>query len=186
MKRHIMFCGVGGTGKSVCAQAFAETHTLTGSITREAYKEYGIENQKVGDALPVAERVKFQNYLFGFYLSRVRELVSESAKPCVFERSPIDHLAYMSLIAPMKDWHYNMAMELLLDIEPVLVYFPYPTPWGGQDDGFRNVNAEQDTELNAFMVAGLNKLGYSYYPLRTFDKDTRILTIKTLLGGSHV
>ena len=181
-----MFCGVGGTGKSVCAQGFADTHTLTGSITRAAYKEYGIENQKVGDALPLTERVQFQNFLFGYYLNRVRELVAESTKPCVFERSPIDHLAYMSLISPVTDQHYNMAMDLLLDVKPVLVYFPYPTPWGGQDDGFRNVNADQDTELNAFMLAGLRKLGYSYYPLRNFDKNTRLLTIKTLLGGSHV
>lgn len=181
MTKHIMFCGVGGTGKSVCAAAFQDTHATQPSITREAYAAYGIKDQKEGDAMSPEKRVAFQQFIFNFYLGKVRDTVQVSDKPVVLERSPIDHLAYMSLVSVITDQQYQAALDLLLDLKPVLVYFPYPTPWGEQDDGFRNLDKEQNARLNDFMLSVLNRLAYPYHQLDTFDKRLRIYSIQRLL-----
>lgn len=189
MIRHIMFCGVGGTGKSSVAQALKDTHHVPGSITRDAYAKYGIKDQKAGDAMKVAERLTFQSWLYGYYLGRVRELLDDQPKPIkplLLERSPIDHLAYRGLIAEPKDWQFHQALDLIYQLNAIIFFFPYPTPWGGQDDGFRNVNAEQDFKLNALMLDYLNRLEVPYTTLSDFNLDARISLVKHYGADHHV
>ncbi len=157
--RVIFLSGVAATGKTSIINAILARNSIDysamPSITRGVYLRHNIFNETTLLNSPEDIILSVQKDIFHTYISKVIEFCLKSdlegKKLVLIDRSPYDHLSYLSskysrlniipILARNSDLAHDM-MELLKNYSPKIVYLPYPNSWNKQDeissDNFRD------------------------------------------------
>ena len=160
MSKIVLLSGAGGVGKTSVLEALKSQFIKDGStlkvmlsVTRAFYAKKGVANEATFLAMPEVDRYKFQVELFEFYCEELEKFLAPTAtlginyRYKICDRSPFDHLAYTiygsqnSLSLPELLELKARVREIILRVEPLIVYFPYPQPWSPaftDPDSFRS------------------------------------------------
>ena len=184
----VMFSGSGGTGKSTVAKALAEQ--LPGwyhvpSLTRQAYAEAGYPSQIALNVLPVKEQQQAQSFFFKHFLDNSYKIINDKKREgvpgIIFERTPCDHAAYAAMVHDSIVSFEMACLGYYSIVKPDVFYFPYPAPWGGQADGFRNVDPVNDARIAATIQGALDETT-PYTIVEPFEIEERVSFIRENLG----
>ncbi len=151
VKNVIVACGVGQTGKTEVISRLAEAKgwIFIPSVTREFYKLEGISTEEQFKQMVPQQAFAFQFRILEYYINNFTKIVAGNQdKTLIFDRSPIDHVAYT--ISAMIQTPESVSIEeinrLVEKIIPIfehikrIFYFPYPVSWSDNSpgsDGFR-------------------------------------------------
>jgi len=165
--------GAGGAGKSTLAKELAGVLDLDykPSVVREVFNEFGWNEKDQRNATPEA-CWKLQKKIFERKLYQDHYL----GKDVVFDRTPIDHLAYVIYRCELA-----LTEERLKDIEhraeeeikkyDVVVYHPIPS-WNAEEDGMREDDYSYRRIIDVIMLGYLNsfEVGFVIVP----DADVKV------------
>lgn len=188
--RPIMFSGTGGTGKStIYTQICSELKQAAWpSFTREAYALKGVKSEIESLTLSKEAQEDLQLFIINFFVDKVRSLVesNNSRVPLIFERSIFDHLAYSTQSSPSLGEKLKPLVESFLqDINPVVIYFPYPCPWSNSssvEDGFRKVDPVKDTNIDSMIKHFKNVYPVKTITLNDFDRQNRLAKVRQIVS----
>jgi len=167
-------CGTGGTGKTTLAKALADVLDISyrPSVVREVYNEFGWTEENQRKATP-AQCWRLQEKIFE------RKMIQDKyyGKDVVFDRTPIDHLAYCIYRCELalneqtlKDLESRTREETLK--YDLVVYHPIPS-WNPEPDGMREDEYAYRRIIDAIMLGYLHIFELSYIIVPDGDLKTR-------------
>ncbi len=184
---HVFLCGPSGGGKTTLAKEFALRHGYAHieSITRLAYKLYGMANQAAANELSPPEHLDLQRYVSQVFLEQATHLMASTKVPLIFERSPMDYAAYLFNAEHAVDATRDEEV-MLLPIVPdghkvATVYVPSPPPEWSLSDTFRSIPANElrIQQTMRTLYDSSEGLGTT---LTTTDLQARVDAIASLIG----
>lgn len=181
MKRMILFCGVGGTGKTTVLDALRESNDpnlygcmFVGSVVRDYYKANNVSSETTVSSLPPEKRTAFQVGLFDFYIAEMQKVLDANPdKIIVSDRSLVDHYAYTLLDSELDQNQFESILEKLRAfMENVYIVIKFPLMTFDSGDKFRNNSFSRRVALDALMDRAFQHLTV-YEPLiiRTYEID---------------
>lgn len=155
--------GTGGTGKSTLAKELAECLDLEyrKSVVREVYAEFGWTEASQRTASP-EDCWRLQKEIFA------RKLYQDKyhGKDVVFDRTPIDHLAYCVYRCEaalneeiLRD--YELVTHAAIRAYDVVIYHPIPS-WNAEPDGLREDDYVYRRIIDTLMLGYLTSFQVSY------------------------
>lgn len=157
--------GAQGTGKTTLIQALSQDETFKGfyfpmSPTRYLYKTFGFDFNSANAEIQLAT----------LYMQLMNTLSSENV---IFDRTVIDNFSYLEYYAKRGHGLYDITdsamnfieLQTLFLAQKIDMFFILEPEFPIEDDGVRNVNVEQQREINDLIMnnfgrfkVGLDKL----------------------------
>jgi AAA domain len=196
----VCFTGAGGTGKTSLVGGLADLLKAHGknvfihqSITREFYAIRGVSSETDFLKMSPEDRHEFQMALFEYYNSKlvffINSTDADSENYILSERSVFDHIAYTiygsrESITSVDIAYMNIRTRDFLDLKPLVMYLPYPTPWDHLGaDGFRAREVAKDTIIDALITKQLLMCNCQFVRIPCVELDSRIkLAIPNILA----
>lgn len=158
------FIGTGGTGKTTTRELIQDMDMLkipsVPSAAREVFIERNIKTEDQQRNMTAAERLDLQLAIFDKYIQLVA-----SHPHGIYERSPIDHLAY--ILWRCEETLTQDALEFLIDRTVALnsmfrAFFYFPMyDFKGVEDGFRETKFASRVLHDNLLIGFLHQLGIS-------------------------
>jgi len=163
LEMRIGHTGTGSTGKTTLAKALADVLDLDyrPSVVREVFAEFGWTEENQRKATP-ADCWRLQEEIFNRKLYQDKRM----GRDVVFDRIPIDHLAYCLFRCEA-----ILTEEQLRSLEQrtqdetrkydVVIYHPIP-PWPPEEDGLRETTYPYRAIIDNLILAYLHKMEIPY------------------------
>jgi len=179
-------CGAGGTGKTTLAKALADVLNIDyrPSVVRETFAEFGWTEENQRKASPaqcwvlqekIFQRKVYQDKYYG--------------KNMVFDRTPVDHLAYclyrceLALSEGVLRGLEAVTKETTLEYD-LVIYHPIPE-WKAEPDGMREDEYPYRRIIDTIIVGYLHSLEIPYIIAPEGDTKTQRDSIYTYIDSQE-